>query len=463
MEWYAIDKKYVNYLKKYDKFVPNIDYKNKMKCFLGVILTTEGIIEYSRYRLYAVNDAEYPDSVKNFSAYYGSTSIYPLDAYLGIDHLPFKATVDAALRIAKVGADSSSYIAASQRLKEDFNLNICDNQIREIVDYIGEIILQEDIRLTKESLANYSPKNIRSARSGRRPRNGFVLFVKVDGAMFSTRPAKDDASGSKQKKEQESSGKENKLGVVFRSDKLIAPGVINNDYRRICRTGEIEYVATTKGIDEFQDRLLCVMIRNGLEDASDVVLISDGTAWIRKAKEKYFPSATHILDLFYLKENTIDFGKYIFHNDKSKYTPWWKEVYEQLESGQWQKVLDRPEIAIYKEEKDTPNGVVNLYHYIWNNRDIIDYPTYKAKGYFVGSGAIESGNKTALQELLKLAGERYIESAETLLALRTKLRSGLWDSLVVPFVYRLYSQWHRSDNSIRNRQRAMHKKKTRYF
>ena len=43
MEWYAIDKKYVNYLKKYDKFVPNIDYKNKMKCFLGVILTTEGI------------------------------------------------------------------------------------------------------------------------------------------------------------------------------------------------------------------------------------------------------------------------------------------------------------------------------------------------------------------------------------------------------------------------------------
>ena len=35
MECYAIDKDYVNYLKKYDELVPNID----LKCFLGVVLT----------------------------------------------------------------------------------------------------------------------------------------------------------------------------------------------------------------------------------------------------------------------------------------------------------------------------------------------------------------------------------------------------------------------------------------
>ena len=43
MEWYAIDKDYVNYLKKFDELVPDIDYKNKMKCFLGVVLTTDNI------------------------------------------------------------------------------------------------------------------------------------------------------------------------------------------------------------------------------------------------------------------------------------------------------------------------------------------------------------------------------------------------------------------------------------
>ena len=28
---------------------------------------------------------------------------------------------------------------------------------------------------------------------------------------------------------------------------------------------------------------------------------------------------------------------------------------------------------------------------------MLDYPMYRAKGYFVGSGAIESGNKTVMQ------------------------------------------------------------------
>lgn len=43
MSWYAIDKKYINHLKKYDNLVPNNDYKNKMKCFLGIILENDGV------------------------------------------------------------------------------------------------------------------------------------------------------------------------------------------------------------------------------------------------------------------------------------------------------------------------------------------------------------------------------------------------------------------------------------
>ena len=38
LKWYVINKDYVNYLKKYDKFVLHIEYKNKMKCFLGIVL-----------------------------------------------------------------------------------------------------------------------------------------------------------------------------------------------------------------------------------------------------------------------------------------------------------------------------------------------------------------------------------------------------------------------------------------
>lgn len=46
MKWYALNKEYVNYLKKYDDIVPNIEYAGKMKCFLGVLLKSNRGMEY---------------------------------------------------------------------------------------------------------------------------------------------------------------------------------------------------------------------------------------------------------------------------------------------------------------------------------------------------------------------------------------------------------------------------------
>ena len=176
------------------------------------ILTTEGKLRYNRYRLYAVNDDNHKDSVERCKKLYGSTSVYPLDMYLGIDRIPFKMTVDMALRVAKIGATASSYEEASQRLFEDFELKLSDDSIRKIVDFVSGIVLKEDIRLTESAVKDYKIEDMRSARRGRRPNNGYILYVQADGAMFNTRydPAKDS-------KKEQSSWKENKLGLVFRT------------------------------------------------------------------------------------------------------------------------------------------------------------------------------------------------------------------------------------------------------
>lgn len=422
------------------------------------ILLTEGELEYSRYRLYAVNTPDYPDSVQKCAQFYGSTSVYPIDMYLGIDNLPFKASVDAALRIAKIGATSTSYEAAAKRFFDDFGWQISESQVRDVVDYIGEIVLLNDIKQTNEALAAYTYKNIRSARPGRRPDNGFVLYCEVDGAMFNTRRDKTEEEHEQTNKEKPT-WKENKLAVVFRSDKLEHTNGTDENGYPVHRLGEREYIGTTRGVDTFRERMLYLLIKNGLTDASDIVFISDGAPWIRKAREIYVPGATQILDLFHLKENVMKFGQYIFHNDESNYYPWWKDVCSQLEDGKWKDVLQRPEIAPYKKEKDTPCGVVNIYSYVWNNRDIIDYPRYRAKGYFVGSGAIESGNKTVMQERLKLAGMRwYKDIAEALISLRAKLKSNLWEEEVVPLVRAEYPRHHSDPDNIRSKQRQKHRK-----
>jgi hypothetical protein len=62
-------------------------------------------------------------------------------------------------------------------------------------------------------------------------------------------------------------------------------------------------------------------------------------------------------------------------------------------------------------------------------------PLYEQKGYFIGSGAIESGNKIVLQQRLKQAGMRWnVETAQNILKLKAKTESGLWHTDVELFV-----------------------------
>jgi len=57
--------------------------------------------------------------------------------------------------------------------------------------------------------------------------------------------------------------------------------------------------------------------------------------------------------------------------------------------------------------------------------------TFKEKGYYIGSGAIESANKMVIQQRMKQSGMRWsINGGQYIAALRTKHESDLWDDVV---------------------------------
>ena len=57
----------------------------------------------------------------------------------------------------------------------------------------------------------------------------------------------------------------------------------------------------------------------------------------------------------------------------------------------------------------------------------MNYPLYKEKGYFVGSGAIESGNIRLMQNRMKLQGMRWkLSNGQGMLSLKAKYESGKW-------------------------------------
>ena len=180
---------------------------------------------------------------------------------------------------------------------------------------------------------------------------------------------------------------------------------------------------------EFKKYLFACAVRNGYGDYEKTVVLSDGAAWIRNMCEEMFPDAIQILDLYHLCENTYEYAKAIFHEKEDEYRPWAEKVITWLKEGKREKVMT--ELKKYRRRR-LKKGTVNLPVYIENNWHKIDYPEYQKQGFYVGSGAIESGNKVVLQKRLKLAGMRWEpETAQYLLTLRAKYESGLWKKDVV--------------------------------
>lgn len=359
------------------------------------------------------------ESAEKLKQLFKAKSVIPLDEALGVHRLPFKMSVDLMLECAFWAQNQSSYEAAEQALLRVSGIRVNDDTIRQVTNAIGRIVFQEDCRQADEAVKLLDACKLPYDRS----RKG-VLYIELDGAALNTRFRNDQGS----------SWRENKLGIVFSSD--------NVKFYRNSRTGQMhhrlerrEYVSFLGTADEFKKHLLNTALKNGYGHYEKVVVLSDGASWIANVASEMFCGAQHILDFFHLAENVHSYAKELFELDEERYRPWAERITKMLRQGQAQEVLD--ELDSLPPIKD--RQCVDLPNYIRKHRNHIDYPSYENQGLFVGSGAIESGNKVVLQRRLKQAGMRWEpETAQYLLTLRAKQESGLWHSDVVKRVYSYY-------------------------
>lgn len=339
-------------------------------------------------------------------------SIFPLDDALGISHLPFKMTPALMLRCAYWAQNQCSYQAAEDVIQNTYGMTVNDDTIRHVTNCIGQAVFREDCRKTDALFQKleHGKLDFKNSKKG-------VLYIEADGAALNTRHKNDEGS----------TWRENKLGVVYSSDNIHY--WTDKKGERQHRIEKREYVSYVGAASEFSRHLYRCAIENGYGNYQETVILSDGAAWIANMVEEFFPDAQHILDLFHLKENVYDFSKNKFGMDEAKYIPWAEQISDSLEKGMADRVLKE----LNPDEKYA--NCVNLHHYISMHRDHINYPEYKAKGYFCGSGAIESGNKVVLQKRLKQAGMRWEpQTAQYLLTLKSKYESGRWERDVVSFV-----------------------------
>jgi hypothetical protein len=347
--------------------------------------------------------------------------IIPLDEYLKIDSLPFRMSRECMVKVTKYG-QLMEYKDAEELLKDDQGIKVTDTLINEVTNYVGKIVFEGD-RERAEKIDKNRAKNTPCGMGVKRKGVFYALF---DGSMLNIRAWDEQGHG----------WHEMKLALLFPASALRPRRDKKGEYVRDEVSGEIKYDITEKeyvcylgGTEEFEKYVYEAATRMGCFEYEKIVVVSDGAAWIRNMADRVFDGCVQILDFYHLCENIGNFGKYLFRKKREDERAvlvkgWADPLIAKMREGKVKEVLG--ELIKYKGK--TYAGVVNPYTYLKNNEDKVAYKEYREAGYYIGSGPIESANKTVIQSRMKQGGMHWDRiNAQYVGTLRTKWKSGSWD------------------------------------
>jgi len=352
-------------------------------------LTLHGNLEIRRTVLYSKTDGE---------------MIIPFDEYVEISGLPYKITKQMMLKIAYYAQNQASFEATSKLFREEFGIDISGKQIEKVAEYVGKKTFEKDTEISKNIIENMHNEIPQIEGQYRR---GITLYLMTDGALVNT--LLQDEKGS--------TYREAKTVMAFTSKDIIK----RKDGSKIIL--KKEYASFIGSAEDFKKYVLNVAVKSGYGQINDVVILGDGASWIRTMCNEIFPDATQILDFYHLKENAYSYAKSLYGDDKDAYTMWAERFMDKIVSEKTEEAL----AMIPSTQNALPSGTVNLKTYIENNKDKIKYKYYQSKGYYIGSGPIESANKIIVQRRLKQSGMRWsLDGAQYMLTLRSKVESNRW-------------------------------------
>jgi hypothetical protein len=193
------------------------------------------------------------------------------------------------------------------------------------------------------------------------------------------------------------------------------------------RRAPASYAAGLEPAAAFGQRLALEAHRRGLERAGMTAVLGDGAAWIWVLADEHFPGALHIVDWFHASERIWALGRALFGAETPATATWVETQLGRLAQGQaatlaseWQTLPCHGDAAAVREEQVT---------YFTNQAPRMAYDQYRAAGWDIGSGMVQSACKHLIAAREKGAGMRWSDAgAHTVAAVRVMLRNEDRDS-----------------------------------
>jgi hypothetical protein len=315
---------------------------------------------------------------------------YPADAALGLEG---SCTPALAKLLCLEGADEATYLKAERHLEQTGGIHVSARQIQRLVQRVGR-----DAQAWQERPAQ----------------PGFcdapIFYVSGDGTGVPMRPEELKGRRGKQA-DGTAKSRQAYLGCVFTQHRVDEQGHPVRDWE------STTYVSSLKSIDAFGPCLRQEAIRRGMGSVGKVVLLIDGASGLENMGHQCFKGCVQIVDFYHAMEHAGLVLAALIGKNHPDY---------RCRQRRWAKWLLKDKVVQLIQEtrqecagRAQAEAVEKELGYFVHNIQRMQYGTFRAKGYFIGSGVVEAGCKTVIGGRCKQSGMFWSESgAQNILALR---------------------------------------------
>jgi hypothetical protein len=236
------------------------------------------------------------------------------------------------------------------------------------------------------------------------------LYVTLDGILYPTNRAEPDPNDPTHQK---TKYEQMKVGAVYWQDEK------ERWHKRMTwgRESPAEFAAALY-------RLAC---RHGYEQAEEKVFAADGADWCWEGLSTFFSAATGVLDWYHASEHVWDAARAICPAEPKS---WAGSALDQMHDGGGAALLSwLREQQVAPTDDKARAALDQLIGYVAERVDRMDYPAYRAGGWQIGTGLIESTCKQLVGLRLKGPGMHWSEhGALAMTALKATDINGDWHS-----------------------------------
>lgn len=301
---------------------------------------------------------------------------YPRDQELGLPP-DSEVSTEVAKRLADFYLNDPYEIAEKRWPVHYPFMKASANQFRQDAERLGEKLEASDEAMLEGAL---QPARTEAAE---------VLYVQNDGSMVPM---------------QKGEWKEVKSAVLFTSE-----GHVRGDEAK--SRGQIldaRYVSVLGNQEAFKKVLRpALKLANAMQSAV-VVWLADGAKGNWALAQQLCPRAIQILDWFHAVEHSVHVAKLLFGESDVRVEWFQLRVEELLGKGQIKLLLRELRECIELAPSGAPlKALTELIGYYRSNQKRMRYDVYRAKGWLVSSGVIESTHRHVIQARMKRAGQHW--------------------------------------------------------